>query len=350
MNNTNLNMFGWDSYCEERLEGQYEAARVLLEHKHMYRVMCEDGEYIAELSGKFRYETLAKGDYPAVGDWVAVTKLPNEKKVIIQQVLPRKSSFSRKVAGEKTEEQIVAANVDYLFLVNALNADFNIRRIERYLLLAYESGATPVIVLTKSDLCLEVEQRFIEVESVAIGVPIFVVDSLHKIGIEELQSFVEQGKTIALIGSSGAGKSTLLNALMGRDAAKTGDIRESDSKGRHTTTHRELFKLPNGGLVIDTPGMRELQLWEGSGAIYTTFSDIEEAAQNCRFRDCKHEKEPGCAVWCAIEEGVLTEGRLLNYKKLQKEVAYAMRRQDPVLARAEREKWKKVTKQHKKKK
>lgn len=350
MNCKNLELFGWSSYFEEQLVEQYEAGRVLLEHKHMYRVMCEDGEYIAELSGKFRYDTALKGDYPAVGDWVAVTKLPNEKKVIIHQVLPRKSSFSRKVAGNKTEEQIVAANVDYLFLVNALNADFNIRRMERYLLLAYESGAMPVVVLTKSDLCSDVEQKVIETESIAIGVPIFAVDSLHNKGVESLQKFVETGKTIALIGSSGAGKSTLVNALMGMDIAKTGGIREDDSKGRHTTTHRELFQLENGGLVIDTPGMRELQLWEGNGAIHTAFSDVEEAAKRCKFRDCDHENEPGCAVLLAIEEGVLEEGRLLNYKKLQKEIAYAMRRQDPVLARAERDKWKKATKQHRKKK
>lgn len=349
MNQNRLESFGWDSFFEEESLAQFEVGRILLEHKHMYRIMCEDGEYIAELSGKFRHEALAKGDYPAVGDWVHIRKIEEESKAIIHGVFSRRSSFSRQAAGERTAEQIVAANVDYLFLVNALNHDFNVRRIERYLLLAYESGSMPVIVLTKSDLCEDVEQKILETEAVAIGVPIFAVDSLQQAGIELLQQFVAPGKTIALVGSSGVGKSTLLNALMGSEVAKIGGIREEDSKGRHTTTHRELFQLPSGGLVIDTPGMRELQLWEGSEAIHATFSDIEELAKGCRFRNCEHEKEPGCAIRNAIENGVLVAKRLQNYKKLQKEIAYAMRKQDPVLARAERGKWKKIAKQNRKK-
>jgi len=350
LNRNYLMEFGWDTHFEDQLLEQYEVGRVLLEHKHTYRIICEDGEYVAELTGKFRYEAIEKGDYPAVGDWVSITKLPNEKKALIHTVLTRKSSFSRKVAGDKTVEQIVAANVDYLFLVNALNADFNVRRIERYLLLAYESGAMPVVILTKSDLCEDVEQKIMETEAVAIGVPIFAVDSLQQTGIDQLQQFLQPGKTIALIGSSGAGKSTLLNALIGNEVAKTGGIRESDSKGKHTTTHRELFQLSTGALVIDTPGMRELQLWEGSGAMHATFSDIEEIAQKCRFRDCQHENEPGCAIRAAIDEGTLEEARLFSYRKLQKEIAYAMRKQDALLARAERNKWKDVTKQMRQKK
>ncbi|KEK24192.1 ribosome small subunit-dependent GTPase A [Bacillus gaemokensis] len=349
MNQRLLESFGWDSFFEDQSLEQYEVGRILLEHKHMYRIICDDGEYVAELSGKFRHEALVKGDYPAVGDWVHIKKIGEESKAIIHHVFSRRSSFSRQAAGERTAEQIVAANVDYLFLVNALNHDFNVRRIERYLLLAYESGAMPVILLTKSGLCEDVEQRIVETESVAIGVPIFAVDSLEHTGIELLQQFVASGKTIALVGSSGAGKSTLLNALMESEVAKTGGIREEDSKGRHTTTHRELFQLPSGGLVIDTPGMREIQLWEGSEAIHATFSDIEEFAKDCRFRDCEHENEPGCAVRKAIDDGILAANRLRNYKKLQREIAYAMRKQDPVLARAERGKWKKIVKQHRKK-
>ncbi|SDY74768.1 ribosome small subunit-dependent GTPase A [Bacillus sp. 166amftsu] len=349
MNQNRLESFGWDSFFEDQSIEKYEVGRILLEHKHMYRIICDDGEYIAELSGKFRHEALDKGDYPAVGDWVHIKKIEEEGKAIIHYVFPRRSSFSRQAAGERTAEQIVAANVDYLFLVNALNHDFNVRRIERYLLLAYESGSMPIIVLTKSDLCEEMEQKILETEAVAMGVPIFAVDSLQQTGIESLKQFVASGKTIALVGSSGAGKSTLLNALMGSEVAKTGGIREEDSKGRHTTTHRELFQLPSGGLVIDTPGMRELQLWEGSEAIHAAFSDIEKLAEGCRFRDCEHENEPGCAVRKAIDEGVLAENRLRNYKKLQREIAYAMRKQDPVLARAERGKWRKITKQNRKK-
>ncbi|KFM98762.1 ribosome small subunit-dependent GTPase A [Bacillus clarus] len=348
MNQNLLETFGWDAFFEEQILENYEVGRILLEHKHIYRIICNDGEYLAELSGKFRHEALTKSDYPTVGDWVYIKKLEGERKAIIHRVFPRKSSFSRQEAGNRTVEQIIAANVDYLFLVNALNHDFNVRRIERYLLLAYESGAMPVVVLTKSNLCEEVEQKIIETEAVAIGVPIFAVDSLDYLGIESLQQFVAQGKTIALVGSSGAGKSTLLNALVGNEVAKTGDIREEDSKGRHTTTHRELFQLPNGGLVIDTPGMRELQLWEGNDAIQATFSDIEEFAEACRFRDCKHEGEPGCAVQTAIENGILAGDRLRNYKKLEKELAYVMRKQNLALARAERDKWKKIAKQHKK--
>lgn len=348
MNQNILESFGWDSFFEEQAVENFEVGRILLEHKHIYRIICNDGEYMAELSGKFRHEAVTKGDYPAVGDWVYIKKIENEKKAIIHRIFPRRSSFSRQEAGTRTEEQVIAANVDYLFLVNALNHDFNVRRIERYLLLAYESGAMLVIVLTKSSLCEDVEQKIVETEAVAIGVPIFVVDSLEHTGIESLQQFVTSGKTIALVGSSGVGKSTLLNALIGIEVAKTGDIREEDSKGRHTTTHRELFRLPSGSLVIDTPGMRELQLWEGSDAIQTTFSDIEELAKTCRFRDCKHENEPGCAVHKAIDNGIITINRLQSYKKLQRELAYFMRKQDAVLARAERDKWKKISKQHKK--
>lgn len=348
MNQNCLEAFGWDSFFEDQSVDKYEVGRILLEHKHIYRIICNDGEYVAELSGKFRHEALSKGDYPAVGDWVYIKKLEEENKAIIHRVLQRKSSFARQEAGNRTVEQIIAANVDYLFLVNALNHDFNVRRIERYLLLAYESGAMPVIVLTKSDLCEDVEQKILETEVIAIGVPIFAVDSLQQAGIEFLHQFVAPGKTIALVGSSGAGKSTLLNALMGAEVAKTGGVREEDSKGRHTTTHRELFQLSSGGLVIDTPGMRELQLWEGSGAIHATFSDIEEFAKECRFRDCEHNSEPGCAVRMAIDDGIIAAERLQNYKKLQREIAYTMRKQNLALARTERAKWKKIVKQHRK--
>lgn len=348
MNQNILESYGWDSFFEEQAVENFEVGRILLEHKHIYRIICNDGEYMAELSGKFRHEAVTKGDYPAVGDWVYIKKIEDEKKAIIHRIFQRRSSFSRQEAGTRTEEQIIAANVDYLFLVNALNHDFNVRRMERYLLLAYESGAMPVIVLTKSSICNDIEQKIVETEAIAIGVPIFVVDSLEHTGIDSLKQFVSSGKTIALVGSSGVGKSTLLNALIGIEVAKTGDIREEDSRGRHTTTHRELFQLPSGALVIDTPGMRELQLWEGSEAIQTTFSDIEELATTCRFRDCKHENEPGCAVYSAIENGLITIDRLKSYKKLQRELAYFIRKQDAILARAERDKWKKLSKQHKK--
>ncbi|MBO9128170.1 ribosome small subunit-dependent GTPase A [Bacillus sp. 165] len=340
-----LMKLGWEAFFEKQyVQKQYEVGRIVLEHKHLYRIITEAGELLGELSGRFRYEATVKSDYPAVGDWVWIQTIPAEKKAVIHGVFKRKSLFSRQAAGDKTEEQVVASNIDYVFLVNALNRDFNLRRMERYLLLAYESGAVPVVILTKRDLCEDIEDKVVQTKAVAFGVDVFAVDSLSGTGIAELRQFVRPGKTIALLGSSGAGKSTLLNALMGSAVSKTGGIRESDDKGKHTTTHRELFQLPSGALIIDTPGMRELQLWEGSESMDVTFSDIDELSGQCRFVDCKHETEPGCAVKHAIEEGNLQQERFTSYKKLQREIAYAMRKQDPVLARAEREKWKKINK------
>ncbi|MCP8968874.1 ribosome small subunit-dependent GTPase A [Ectobacillus ponti] len=342
MKNEKLLDLGWNEFFDGQCPAERTAGRIVLEHKHLYRVMTDDGEYLGELSGKFHYRAAVKSDYPSVGDWVWLTKLPDERKAVIHGVFTRRSAFSRKEAGERTEEQIVAANVDYVFLVNALNRDFNVRRLERYLLVAYESGAMPVIVLTKSDLCGDVAGKVAEAEGVAFGVPIVAVSSLEGSGIEQLAPYLERGRTVALLGSSGAGKSTLLNALAGRDVSKIGDIRESDDRGKHTTTHRELFSLASGALVIDTPGMRELQLWEGSDAIGAAFADIEAFGAVCRFSDCRHEQEPGCAVRAAIETGELPAGRLVSYNKLQKELAYAARKQDAGLARQEKEKWKKI--------
>jgi ribosome biogenesis GTPase len=319
-----------------------EFARVILEHKHIYRITDGEMEWLAEPSGKFRYNALTRKDYPAVGDWVLVKKLPDEGKAVIHEILPRISCFSRKIAGKQVEEQIVATNVDYVFLVNALNNDFNIRRLERYITLAWESGAMPVIVLTKKDLCTDLDAKIASVEEVALGVPILAVNSLDNDGIRAVSEYATEGKTVALLGSSGAGKSTLLNAMLGAELQKTQEVRHGDDRGKHTTTHRELFFLPSGGMIIDTPGMRELQLWEGSEGITTTFSDIEQLALECRFSDCQHEKEPGCAINSAIESGKLAPDRFHSYQKLQREIAYSARKQNSALARAEKEKWKKI--------
>ncbi|MGM9988203.1 MAG: ribosome small subunit-dependent GTPase A [Bacillaceae bacterium] len=337
---------GWKEAFTAPTE-KFAVGRVILEHKGMYRISDGEQEYIGELVGKFHYNATCRSDYPAVGDWVWMELLPNEGKAMIQGVFPRFSTFSRKVAGLRTDEQIVATNVDTIFLVSSLNNDFNLRRLERYLLVAYESGANPVFVLTKRDLCTDVEEKIQAIESIAYGVPIFAVDSISYNGIEALQPFVSEGKTIALLGSSGVGKSTLLNALMGETIAKTGGIREGDDRGRHTTTHRELFFVPSGGMVIDTPGMRELQLWDGADSLDTTFTDVEEFATNCRFQDCQHKSEPGCAVQEAIKNGQLSPERFSSYIKLQRELAYAMRKQDAALARQEKDKWKKIGKMQK---
>ncbi|NEW05198.1 ribosome small subunit-dependent GTPase A [Paenibacillus sp. SYP-B3998] len=342
----NLTDLGWNPYFEKAFEPYkqegYQAGRVCLEHKHMYRVLTETGEALAEISGKMRHNALRREDYPAVGDWVVLSLRAEEQKATIHAVLPRQSKFSRKVAGQVTEEQIVATNVNTVFLLTALNLDFNVRRIERYLVLAWESGANPVIVLSKADLCDDSAEKAAEVEAVAFGVPIHIISSAENRGLTELAPYVTNGQTVALLGSSGVGKSTLINRIYGEEILETGDIRYGDDKGKHTTTHRELLVLPGGGIFIDTPGMRELQLWEASDGLKSSFQDIEELGASCFFQDCKHENEPNCAVKLALAEGHLEQERFLSYLKLQKELAYLARKEDKALQSAEKEKFKKM--------
>jgi ribosome biogenesis GTPase / thiamine phosphate phosphatase len=325
--------------------------RVALEHKHMYRVWTEHGDLLCEVSGKFNFEALSREDYPAVGDWVMLKPRVEECKGTIYSVMPRFSKFSRKSAGRTAEEQIVSANVDTVFLINSLNDDLNLRRMERYLLLTWESGANPVIVLSKADLCDNIDEKIAEVEAIAFGgVPVIAISAEVKSGIEELEPYLQPGKTIALLGSSGVGKSTLTNLLLGAQKQAVKEIREGDDKGRHTTTHREMVLLPNGSVLIDTPGMREIQLWESADGLTETFSDIDELGEMCRFRDCKHKDEPGCAVLEGIEEGTLDSGRLTSYNKLQKELAYIERKADKRAQTEEQKKWKNITKQTRQKK
>ncbi|KQX64786.1 ribosome small subunit-dependent GTPase A [Paenibacillus sp. Root444D2] len=342
---------GWNSFFEKAFEPYlnegYQVGRVSLEHKHMYRVQTEVGEALAEVSGKMRHLALRREDYPAVGDWVVLSIRGEEQRATIHAVLPRKSKFSRKVAGQVTEEQIVATNVDTVFLFTALNLDFNVRRIERYMVLAWESGANPVIVLSKADLCEDPEALAAEVAAVAVGVPIHIISSAENRGLDELAAYISPGQTVALLGSSGVGKSTLVNRIYGMEILDTGDIRSGDDKGKHTTTHRELITLPGGGILIDTPGMRELQLWDVSDGLSTSFQDIEEFAGMCFFQDCKHENEPKCAVKRALDEGTLKVERFNNYLKLQKELAYLARKEDKGLQAAEKAKWKKIHQAHK---
>lgn len=352
-NTLNSKQFGWNEIREtQRQEWEDTTAtpgRILVEHKRMYRIATDDGELLGEISGKMRFDALSRLDYPAVGDWVMVHARPEEGKATIQGILPRQSFFSRKVAGTTLEQQIVASNVDTVFLVNALNQDFNIRRMERYLVMAYESGANPVFVLTKADLCDDVEEKRQLVENIAFGVPIHVVSALTNTGIEDLEPYLQEGKTVALLGSSGAGKSTLTNLFLGEEIQLVREVREDDDRGKHTTTHRELFRLPTGALLIDTPGMRELQLWEADSSSDHGFSDIKELAEQCKFRDCTHKAEPGCAVQGAIMSGELDEGRFQSYKKLLRELAFMDRKGDKVLEKAERAKWKKASQMMKKK-
>ncbi|MEX3746935.1 ribosome small subunit-dependent GTPase A [Lysinibacillus xylanilyticus] len=348
----NLTTLGFLTYFEEQMTGfKQEAklancvpARVTLEHKHSYRVLAEEGEWLATIAGHYAYTSLAREDFPAVGDWVLVEKMPGEEKAIIHKLFTRKSVFSRKAAGLEIQEQIVASNVDIVLLVMSLNADFNIRRLERYLVAAWDSGAKPVVVLTKADLCEDISSMMREVESVAFGVDIFVTSALSGEGLADIRALFTEGVTGALLGSSGAGKSTLTNALSGEDFMKVAGIREDDAKGRHTTTHRELVVLPSGGCLIDTPGMRELQLWDQSDSLSSSFKDIEEFSAACRYRDCTHQKEPHCAVQQAITDGVLEQSRLQSYFKLQKELAFIERKTNAQARLTEQRKWKQISK------
>ena len=312
----------YKEFLEDKKLAHCVPARVTLEHKHLYRVVAEDGEWLASLPGQYLYNALSKTDFPAVGDWVLVEKLLGEEKAVIHRLFTRQSKFSRKIAGTTHEEQIVASNVDLVFLVMSCNADFNVRRLERYLIAAWDSGAKPVIVLTKADLCEDVETYIQQAESVAFGVEIIAVNALNATELGFLQDMMREGVTAALMGSSGVGKSTLTNALMQQDLMKVSGIREDDAKGHHTTTHRELVLLPSGGCLIDTPGMRELQLWENGESITNGFSDIEALMEQCRFRDCTHKKEPGCAVQKAVSTGELEQNRLQSYFKLKRELAF----------------------------
>lgn len=345
----NLKTLGWNTTLEQQFEElglqKCVPGRVALEHRNIYRVFSQQGEVLAEAAGKMRYEAHGRADFPAVGDWVALSLMPGEQRAIIQAVLPRKSKFSRKVAGAVTEEQIVAANIDTVFLLCALQEDFNTRRIERYLVMAWESGANPVLVLSKADLCQDRENKIRAAQAAAMGVPVHVISTLRDMGLEEIKGYLREGETAAFLGSSGVGKSTLLNALLGEELQKVQEIRADDGKGRHTTTYRQLFVLPRGGMVIDTPGMRELQLWEAGEGLAGTFPDIEELARGCYFKDCRHHQEPRCAVREAMEKGLLEEARFASYLKLQKELAYLERKNDEGLQRAEEDRWKQIHKE-----
>jgi ribosome biogenesis GTPase len=338
-----LTALGWDDALAEEFEPHRRAGlipgRVSIQHRGAYDVLTAEGELRCDVAGRLYDEAASPADLPAVGDWVAVAARPEEAAGTVQAVLPRRTKFSRKTAWQASEEQVLAANVDVALIVTSLNEDMNLRRLERYLTLAWESGATPVLVLTKADLADDVPAVVAEVESVAFGAPVHAISSVTGEGLDELRAHLRQGVTAALLGSSGVGKSTLVNTLVGEDLLETREIRE-DGKGRHTTTRRELIQLPGGALVIDTPGMREVQLWIADEGLEEAFSDVTELFEHCRFSDCAHESEPGCAVKKAIANGTLAPERWESYLKLQRELAHLERRLDKRAQSEERKRWK----------
>lgn len=337
-----IEQYGWS----ERLRQDFQPfaaqgfapGRVIVQQRDLYRLATDTGELEGRLSGRLRLDAEA-GGHPVAGDWVAADLRPQEGQATIRALLPRSTAFVRWASGPAGGRQVVAANVDVAFLAASLNADLSLRRLERYLATAYESGAEPVIVLTKADACEDVGALVAEVEAIAFGVPVLAVSAVTGEGLAAVAAHLAPGRTAVVLGSSGVGKSTLVNALAGAELMSTQGIIEAGARGRHTTTHRELVRLPSGGLILDTPGMRELGLWEADAGVAATFADIEVLAGECRFSDCAHEREPGCAVQAALKAGELDEGRWRSFQKLQAELAFERRREDPRAAQDNKKLW-----------
>jgi ribosome biogenesis GTPase len=337
-----LSTLGWDETLAEQFE-RYRAdglipGRVAVQHRGAYDALTELGELRCDVAGRLYEESSSPADLPAVGDWVAIAPRAEEDAGTIQALLPRRTRFSRKTAWQAAEEQVLAANVDVVFIVTSLNDDLNLRRLERYLILARESGAQPAVLLTKSDLARDPEEARAAVEAVAADVPVHVLSSLSGEGLDAVRAYLRPGVTAALLGSSGVGKSTLVNTLAGTELLETQELR-GDGQGRHTTVRRELVQLPGGALVIDTPGMRELQLWVADEALEETFDDVTSLFEHCRFSDCSHESEPGCAVKAALADGTLAQERWDSYLKLEAELAHLERRLDKRAQAEERKRW-----------
>lgn len=348
---TKLNSLGWNKFFEEQFkqfqEQGFHCGRVAIENKTNYLVLTEHGDVTGEVSGKYLFEAGKQSELPKVGDWVVISLFNNNADAVIHNILPRKTKISRKSIDKKIDEQIIAANVDVVFIVQSLDNNFNINRLERYLAATYQSGAKPVVVLNKMDLCNNIQEK-LELVKTRTGIEdILNMSAKNGEGIDGMIKYLSPGITIAFVGSSGVGKSSLVNLLVGYEKLKTNEVREEDSRGRHTTTKRELVLLPSGGILIDTPGMREFGLWNMDEGISETFSEFEEFADACRYSDCTHTHETGCAVLSALAEGKISNKRYESYIKLRKELRYLESKQDKSAQLEEKRKWKIIHKEQK---
>lgn len=341
-----LEHLGWNSLFSSSMTPHFARGlapgRVLLAAHEIYRVGTSEGELRAELTGSLRYRAASALDLPAVGDWVALSTFPGDEQGVIDAVLPRRSALVRRAAGAASEPQLIAANVDTVLIVTSANQDLNLRRLERYLAFVEEGGARPAIVLSKIDLSDNPELLADELRRAGRSAPIIATSAATGAGLSDLAPLLGPGQTVALVGSSGVGKSSLVNRLLGRERQAVSEIRAGDGRGRHTTTQRELVPLPGGALLLDTPGLRELGLWEGGESLEAVFDDITLLATSCRFGDCEHQSEPGCAVRRAVERGELEAGRLESFHKLRREQQYLEDRQQGGAAYAEKKRWKEV--------
>lgn len=346
---------GWAGAFTPFIDDRRRPARVVAAHRGAWVIALADGDRDAVLAGRLRYDAVGPADLPVVGDWVAAEADGAAGPAVISAVLPRRSAFGRnKLDGQIAAEQLLASNVDVALIVTGLDGDFNLRRLERYLAVVWSGGATPVILLNKADAASDPDGARFAAEAIAPGVEVRLISALERVGIPELaRDHLAPGRTAVVLGSSGAGKSTLLNALLGEERAKTGAVRSDDAKGRHTTTHRELHRLPGGGLLIDTPGIRSLGVSGADEGLAPAFSDVTDLAADCRFADCRHQGEPGCAVLAAVSDGRLSSDRLESHRKLEREAAHVARQSDRLLREADRRKWKAIgasTKEHMKRK
>lgn len=339
---------GWNKILEKEFndtfEKNYVPARIIESNVLIYTLLSEKGEFSGKLSGKFRHSCSSKGDFPTVGDWIIYKPQLQKGFVSIIGMLDRGHSFSRKVAGRESDAQVIAANIDTIFIVNGLDQDFNIRRIERYVTLAAESGANYAIILNKADLCEKLNEIKGKVTEAFPNIPVISLSAKKNKGLEQLDPFLQKGKTIVFLGSSGVGKSSIVNCLLGENKIKTGKVSDYDGRGRHTTTSKNLIVLPQGGLVIDTPGLREIQMLGTGEGLSAAFSEINDLAPYCKYKDCSHRSEPGCAVLKAVENGELLQERLDNYHKLQKEISYNASRSQKKYADEKNKFFKKIAK------